>query len=310
MELGLKKDIAVVTGVAGFIGSRLAERLLSEGFVVVGVDDLSGGAISNIPDGVEFIVGDLTCGATISKLPRSPKVIMHLAGQSSGEISFDDPSSDLRKNVVSTLNLIRYGLDEHVEKFIYASSMSVYGDQHSGRVAENSVSVPISCYGVGKLASENYLRIYSSRLPFVCLRMFNVYGPGQDLANLRQGMVSIFVAQALESGHIQVKGSLDRFRDFVFIDDVVDAWVRGAFCPGVKNEIINVGTGIKTSVSELLSAINLFIPNMSYEVVCETPGDQFGIYADMTKAQSLLNFSAHTRLSVGLEKFIASIDFG
>ena len=115
----------LITGVAGFIGSNLARKFLKEGFKVVGVDDLSGGNIDNVPVDVDLIQGDLSLEATIDFLPGDCKKILHLAGQSSGEISFDDPIADLKKNTVSTLNLIRYGMENSIERLVYASSMSV-----------------------------------------------------------------------------------------------------------------------------------------------------------------------------------------
>ena len=159
---------------------------------------------------------------------------------------------DLKKNTVSTLNLIRYGMENSIERLVYASSMSVYGAVQDEPVDENHSCLPLSCYGIGKLAAENYLRVHLKKLPFVSLRMFNVYGPGQDLSNLRQGMVSIYLAQALENGKIEVKGSTERFRDFIFIDDVVEIWFKAATFPSALMQNFNVGTGIKTTVKDIL----------------------------------------------------------
>ena len=203
----------LVTGVAGFIGSHVASKFAHAGYSVVGVDDLSSGHIQNIPKNVEFIKGDLSNSTFISKLPKDCTHILHLAGQSSGEISFDDPIGDLYKNTASTINLIKFGIQNYCEKIIYASSMSVYGEVDNRAINELHECSPLSCYGVSKLASERYLNVYRHQIPFVCMRMFNVYGPGQDLINLRQGMVSIFLAQALSRGHINVNGSIKRFRD-------------------------------------------------------------------------------------------------
>ena len=138
---------ALITGVGGFIGSHVARRFLREGYQVVGVDDLSGGSRDNVPDGVEFVHGDLAQAATMARLPRGCRTILHLAGQSSGEISFDDPVADLRKNTVSTLNLIRYGIENQVERCVYASSMSLCDILHIRSLsydsgARNCKSVP------------------------------------------------------------------------------------------------------------------------------------------------------------------------
>ena len=294
----------LITGVAGFIGSHIASRFIREGYAVVGVDDLSNGHIDNIPVGLEFIHGDLSQDSTINKIPSDCQKILHLAGQSSGEISFDDPVEDLKKNTISTLNLIRYGIANHVERMVYASSMSVYGEVQSEPIAESHVCRPLSCYGVGKLAAERYLHVYGSKLPFVSMRMFNVYGPGQDMSNLRQGMVSIYLAQALVKSRIEVKGSVDRFRDFIFIDDVVEAWFRAAISPSARGQTLNIGTGVKTTVRALLELVCELVPGSSYFIQGATPGDQNGIFADTTNTKACLELNSFTPLDIGMRKFV------
>jgi len=296
----------LITGVGGFIGSHVARRFLAEGYSVVGVDDLSGGKRENIPDGVKFIQGDLKDPATIECLPTDCRQILHLAGQSSGEISFDDPVADLKMNVISTLRLIDYGIQIRAERIIYASSMSVYGAVPDAPTTESHHPKPLSCYGVGKLSSENYLRIYQNKLPFVAMRMFNVYGPGQDLRNLRQGMVSIYLAQAMVSGRIEVKGGLERFRDFIFIDDVVEAWYRASTRREALNNAINIGTGIRTSISELLKYIHDLLPNSTSFISSSTMGDQSGIYSNTDAMRRLLGFEATIRLDRGLQIFLTA----
>lgn len=300
---GLEMERILITGVGGFIGSHVAHRFLQEGYAVVGVDDLSSGNAENVPPGVDFIEGDLARRTTIGKIPPDCRKILHLAGQSSGEISFDDPVADLEKNTVSTLNLIQYGIEHSVERFLYASSMSVYGAVDDAPVGESRTCRPLSCYGVGKYASEGYLRVYLSKLPAVILRMFNVYGPGQDLSNLRQGMVSIFLAQALTTGRIEVKGSIERFRDIIYIGDVVEAWFRAATLDGARGRTLNIGTGIKTTVGELLQRICNLVPGSSYYIHGGTPGDQSGIYADVTALKDVLGIDTFTMLDAGLAQF-------
>jgi len=294
----------LVSGVAGFIGSQVARRFRDEGCAVIGVDDLSGGNIANVPADIEFVQLDLSGSDVARRLPRGCRKILHLAGQSSGEISFDDPVADLHKNTVSTLNLIRYGLENRAERIVYASSMSVYGAVEDGPIAEGRVCAPLSCYGVGKLAAEGYLRVYSPQLPAVTLRMFNVYGPGQDMRNLRQGIVSIFLAQALASSSSEVKGSLDRFRDFIYIDDVVEAWWRAATYPAAAGQTLNVGTGNRTTVATLLQRICALVPGASYFVRGATPGDQSGIYADTRRLTECLGLERFIELDAGLRKFV------
>ena len=293
----------VVTGVAGFIGSRVAARMAAEGFEVVGVDDLSSGKQSNVPSSIDFIQGNLADTQTISKLPKSAELVLHLAGQSSGEMSFDDPVADLEKNTISTLNLIRYGIAVNASKLVYASSMSVYGNVPDAPISEDEHVAPLSCYGVGKLAAEKYLNVFCKQLPSVSLRMFNVYGPGQDMTNLRQGMVSIYLAQALRSKHIVVKGSLDRFRDFIYIDDVVDAWFRVATLEDIGSNTINIAAGARTTVAQVLEAVQSHVAGTTVEVTDSTPGDQNGIYADTTRMRSLLGMSDLVKLADGIKRF-------
>ena len=294
----------LITGVGGFIASQIAKRFISEGYQVIGVDDFSGGKRENVPAGVDLIEGDLADQGTIDKLPTSCSIILHLAGQSSGEMSFDDPIVDLRKNSISTLNLIKYGIENGVKKLVFASSVSIYSSVGDRQLTEKDVSDPSSCYGVSKLAAEGYLRIYSKQLPYVNMRMFNVYGPGQDLDNLRQGMVSIYLSQAVRAGNIHVKGSLERFRDYIFIDDVVEAWFRASTFKNVKNINLNIGTGIRTSVKQLLDIIECELPQTKWYVEGNTLGDQFGHYSNNDLLKEVLQMSEFTQLAEGMKKFV------
>ena len=295
----------LITGVAGFIGSHIARRFINEGFNVIGVDNLSNGKIENIPEQVKFFNIDLTDYSSISKIPFNFDLILHLAGQSSGELSYHNPIEDLNKNTISTLNLINYGIENKISRFLYASSMSVYGDVSCSNkgVSEEYSLEPKSCYGIGKLASEKYLNVYKNQLPFVSLRMFNVYGPGQDMENMKQGMVSIYLSQAIKYGSISVKGSLSRFRDFIFIDDVVEAWYRASFEKNAINQAINLGTGKKTKVSEILEVIKDITKIDQIKLEEGTPCDQLGIYSDNTKLSNILNFSPKVNLNEGLNMF-------
>ena len=294
----------LVTGVGGFIGSAVARRLLAEGYRVVGVDDFSAGKRKNVPAGVDLVEADLAAPQTNSRLPQKVHAVLHLAGQSSGEISFDDPIGDLEKNTVSTLQIIDYAKSADAQRLLFASSMSVYGHAVDRPVSEDAVLRPLSCYGVGKAAAEGYLQVFAQRVPFVALRMFNVYGPGQDMQNLRQGMVSIYLAQALAKQHVVVKGDPQRYRDFVYIDDVVEAWVRALHVVGVPNAAINIGSGVRTEVGELLSLIQQLIPGTTVEFAEGTPGDQVGIYADTSLMRTAFGSWNFVQLRDGITRFI------
>ena len=297
----------LVTGSAGFIGSALARKLVSDGHNVVSIDNLSTGFRKSIPKGVDFIEGDCQDESIIKKL-NSYKfdAIFHIAGQSSGEISYEYPIYDLQSNTQSTLLLLEYALKTKCKKFIYASTMSVYGEQPDIPVVEEVSASPKSFYAVGKLASEYYLEIYSKyNIDIVALRLFNAYGPGQNMENLKQGMISIFLSQAISNKHILVKGSPERYRDFVFIDDIINSFTIfiGANKPGYQ--CYNVSTGVRTTVHDLVQKILAYLP---YEVTIKysdpTPGDQFGIYGDSSKIQKEMGWTHQTNLDDGLKKMI------
>ena len=297
----------LVTGAAGFIGAAIAKKLIEENNDVWTIDNLTTGHINNLPDGIKFIEGNCQDDKSIDQLINTKfNAIIHFAGQSSGEISFDDPVYDLRTNCESTLKLIQYGLSNGCSRFIYASSMSVYGEVPDIPISEKNECNPLSFYGVGKLASEHYLRIYQSKgLQPTSLRIFNVYGPGQNLLNLRQGMVSIFMAQLLRNKKIIVKGSPDRFRDFIYINDVVRITLKLLKNNKGIGKIYNVGTGVKTNVQELLDKlVNIYDKSIKIEFAEPTPGDQQGITADIKSLRSDYKLEELVKIDEGLKNMM------
>jgi UDP-glucose 4-epimerase len=293
----------LVTGAAGFIGSALAKNLVAAGNEVFTIDNLATGYRSNIPEGVHFIEGNVHDKAIIDQLENIKlDAIFHIAGQSSGEISFENPVYDLQTNTQSTLLLLDYSRKSGCTKFIYASTMSVYGDQDILPVKEEFSPNPKSFYAVGKLASENYLKIFSEfGINCTAIRLFNVYGPGQNMDNLKQGMISIFLAQALNEAKITVKGSTERFRDFVYIDDVVNAFVKALECKD-GYQVVNIASGVKTTVAQVLESIeNEFENKLEIAIQGGTQGDQFGIYADTTKARLVLNWEPKMNFREGTQ---------
>ena len=299
----------LVTGVAGFIGAAVAKALLEQGHSVVGVDNLSTGYMENIPAGTDFYEADCQDADLYARrLPKVPyAAIFHIAGQSSGEISFDDPVYDLRTNGESTLHLLKFALAQGCTRFIYASTMSVYGVKPDEPVKEDSEPKPQSFYGVGKLASEHYLRLYEQYgVRSTALRLFNVYGPGQNMANLRQGMVSIFMAMMLADNKVHVKGSPDRYRDFVYIDDVVRAFLLCLDSPESAGRVINIGGSGRKTVGELLEAMAALHqpghgrPDIRFSG--STPGDLMGIAADGGLAEKVLGYKPAVSFADGLAR--------
>lgn len=298
----------LVTGAAGFIGGAVAKKLVNQGHRVVTIDNLTTGSVDFIPKGVEFIEGNCFDEKIIAKLRNYQfEAIFHIAGQSSGEISFDNPVYDLQTNAQSTLMLLDYARTYGCSKMIYASTMSVYGDQPDFPIDESYLPKPKSFYGVGKLASEHYLRIYSANygLATSALRLFNVYGPGQNLKNMRQGMASIFITQALTDKKILVKGDKRRFRDFIYIDDVVDAFLAVEKRVEIDFECFNVCKHNKIHVEEVVEQIN---KNLKKPVAVafkgSTPGDQFGIVGDNKKLMSYLDWKPQVGFGKGMKKMV------
>lgn len=298
----------LVTGVAGFIGAEVAKYLLSNGNKVIGLDNLSTGYIEHVPNGVEFYEIGVHEPKVIDILKKYHfEMIFHIAGQSGGELSYADPVYDLQANTQSTLLLLRYAVENNCKKFIYASTVSVYGDYIKENITEDMLIKPKSFYGVGKAASESYLRIYAEQfgLDTIALRLFNVYGPGQNLKNLQQGIVSIFLSQALNNKHIHIKGSKDRFRDIIHIDDVVNAFIT------VMNEkfkgynFYNVCTGKKTLVGDLIKIIRQNLPfDVSYKYEGSTPGDVFGYTGSPNKLINQSNWMPKIDLDYGIKEMI------
>ncbi len=304
----------LVTGGAGFIGSSIAKRLIEEGNKVYIIDNLKTGYLDNVPEGTIFINGDFSQDEVIDRLEnRKFDAIFHIGGQSSGEISFEEPEYDLNTNTLSTLKLLKYCVKIGCKRFIYASTMSVYGeDGVKEKFSEDDATNPKSFYAVGKLASEKYMDIFHREfgIDFVSLRYFNVYGVGQNLENLKQGMVSIYLKQFFDNRFkkVEVKGSLDRFRDLIYIDDIIDITVTSAHDTRFHNQIINIGTGVKTTVRDILELIKLYTDSKKEIIVTNgTKGDQFGIYADNSKLKSLYKKEL-TPFNIGLKKMIDWIE--
>jgi UDP-glucose 4-epimerase len=302
----------LVTGGAGFIGSNLTQSLLKGNHEVVVIDNLSKGKQSNVPKKVKFYDFDL------AKFPKyliddrqSFDCVFHLAGQSSGERSVLNPIKDLQSNLQSTHTIIRLVKELNVPKLIFASSMAVYGDQNKLPATETMHPNPLTPYGIHKLASEQLLKIAAKDLSISIsvLRLFNVYGPGQDLLDKRQGMLSIYLSYLLENKPILVRGSLDRVRDFVYIDDVIDAMqkVSQEKCPGF--EVLNICTGVGTKIIDLIEKLCKHTKNINHEVNSSTttPGDQFKIYGSPSKIQQKYGWKHNFDLDKGIRKTLEKL---
>jgi len=300
----------LITGGAGFIGSNLAKRLIAEDHNVFIIDNLRTGYRENVPQDATFIEGDAANRALLDKLSEAElDVIFHFSGQSSGEISFDDPLRDLSDNVASTLAICDFMIKNNIKKVMYASSVVLYGNTNNFPSREEDMDCEKikSFYGISKLASENYLRLYHEYYGInpICLRFFTIYGPGQNMANLRQGMASIFLELIMRGENpIRVMGSLERFRDLMHIDDLIEICVRlmNKDLPGYH--IFNVGTGNKTTAKDIIK-YELEALGKKADVIEEgnTAGDFFGAQADINKLIETIDYRPRISSEKGIKSF-------
>jgi UDP-glucose 4-epimerase len=298
---------ALVTGGAGFIGAHLCRRLLGEGWSVHAVDNLSSGHARNLQEGAGFKWLDLTDEDAALELPKDGvDVVFHLASHVGQELSFERPLFDLKANAFSTMILLKWCLEKKVRQLVFASSMNVYGDPPQLPVTEETPVQPPSPYAVGKIASEYLCKVYQAfGVNTTSLRLFNVYGPLQDMRNMKQGMVSIFMSYVARNEPILVRGSKDRFRDFICVHDVVDAFMR---CVDERayGKIYNVATGKKTHVWELLHGIVEAYGHdpQKYPITYgePTPRDQFGVFGDSSLLQRDLGWKPAVGLREGLRE--------
>lgn len=303
------KGTVLVTGGAGFIGSAMARRLLSEGYKVVIIDNLLTGSKANIPDGAEFLNMDLGDKNSYEKMQGlSCDAVFHLAGQSSGEASFNDPLYDLRSHVMSTFFLLEWCRKKNIKRFLYASSMAVYGDPDRLPVREDDPKKPKTFYAAAKLSAEAYINLYQTLgVNTTIFRLFSVYGPGQNLENKLQGIVSIYLSYMLENVPVNVRGSKDRFRDLVYISDVVDAWMAVFKGPNSYGKTYNVASGKKTRVEDLVMALKSAFGDKDYPVEYSrtgTPGDQFGMLGDIKRIKKDLGWSPKVALKDGIKNMV------
>ena len=295
----------LITGGAGFIGSALAYRLKKnhEVHLLDREDNFKKKPFLGVfPEHYADVRQHLL-------LDQEFDFIFHLAAQTSGRISQEEPYLDLDTNIKGTFNICNYARYCKAKKIIYISSMAVYGEQQ-GPLEEERPLIPVSNYGASKASGELFVKMYEQfGIKNTIFRPFNVYGPGQDMTNLKQGMASIFMAQSILGDQIKVTGSLDRYRDFIYIDDVVEALVLGIE-PRSDGEIYNVGCGAKTTVRELVDLILKVNekPSSSFTVTEENSheGDQFGSISDNSKLKNL-GWEDSIQLEEGLNKMYESV---
>jgi UDP-glucose 4-epimerase len=305
---------ALVTGGAGFIGSHLVDRLLDEGWAVDVIDDLSTGSLGNLgparaahPGRVKFHRQDLR-DATLDQVvaKSSPDVVFHLAAQADVRVSVADPVRDAEINLIGTLRLCEAARAAGATKVVFAGSGgTLYGVPEKLPVPEDHPRKPIAPYGLSKQAAGLYLDYYREQRGFdtTILALANVYGPRQDTAGMGEaGVVSIFARQLLAGKACTIFGDGEQTRDFVYVDDVVDAFVRAAASDtGVG--LGNVGTGVETSVNDLHAAMLKVTKKRVKAVYAPArPGELPRSALDPSYLKSALGWAASMPLEEGLRR--------
>jgi len=303
---------ALVTGVAGFIGSHLAEELLSSGVEVTGIDSftdyydirLKQKNLDNLTQraGFDFVAASIN-DTDLDALLDGVNFVFHLAAQAGVRASWGTQFEDyIDSNIRATQRLCEAAKQKPIEKFVYASSSSVYGETTELPMREEGTVRPVSPYGVTKLDAENLCLLYRKNygLPAVCLRFFTVYGPRQrpDMAIHR------FLKGAMTGAPLEIYGNGEQTRDFTFVSDIVAANVLAMRYEGAET-VFNVGGGSRVSVNQVLDLVGRHCrPDTEFEIrYRETErGDVGHTYADTSRARTELGFEPRTTLAEGIEK--------
>jgi UDP-glucose 4-epimerase len=301
---------ALVTGGAGFIGSTLVDRLLAEGHAVDALDDLSTGSLGNLVDARSNPDHDFTfqrldvrseqVGAVMAR--RQPEVVFHLAAQADVRVSVAKPVFDAEVNILGTLQVLEGARRAGARKVVFASSGgTIYGDVDPSDLParETLPQRPLSPYGVAKKTAGDYLAAYRElhQLEFTALALANVYGPRQD-PHGEAGVVAIFAGRLLAGERCKIFGDGEQTRDFVFVDDVVDAFVRAA--ERGDGLLMNIGTGTETSVNQLYGAMAKAAGvGEPAEYVPERPGELRRSSLDPGRAMIHLGWKPWTAMDVG-----------
>ena len=295
----------LVTGGAGFLGAALANRLVAEGHQVRVVDDLSAGDPARLDERVLFTRGSVLDRPKLWTLLQDVDCVYHLAARVLVSESILYPREYNEVNVGGTVSVMEAMRDAGVRRVILASSGAIYGEQAHQPVREDQPPNPQSPYAVSKLAAEHYVRTIGALwgIETVILRIFNAYGPGQNLPPSHPPVVPRFLQQALRGGTLVIFGGGGQTRDFVYVDDVVEALVAAATAADVDRRIINVGSGQETSINELAELVAEVV-GREVEVL-HSPAESGGVSrlcADIGLARRLLGYRPRVGLEEGLRR--------
>ena len=248
----------LVTGAAGFIGAAVCNRLVALGHFVRALDDLSAGVPERLNPDVVFHRGDVRDVPKLWTLLQDIECVVHLAAKVSVPESINFPRDYNDVNVGGTVALMEaIRVSGQVKRIVFASSGAVYGEQREQPIDETAIPQPKSPYAVSKLAAEHYIGTLGAltEIETVILRIFNAYGPGQVIPPSNAPVVPLFLRQAMRGGSLVLHGHGEQSRDFVYIDDVVEAMVQACLVKSQDKAIVNVGSGQETTISELVTRI-------------------------------------------------------
>ncbi|MYC29909.1 MAG: NAD-dependent epimerase/dehydratase family protein [Chloroflexi bacterium] len=296
----------LVTGGAGFIGSHLVDRLLNEGYQVSIIDELTTGKLSNLSPAATFYHSDISEAAVDEIFGREqPDIVFHLAARVSVTYSTRNPVDTAEVNVVGTLRLLEAARRMGLEKFIFSSTGgAIYGIPDDNPCSEETPVVPVSPYGLSKYLAEKYIELFHRlyRVNFTNLRYGNVYGPRQD-PDGEAGVISIFTQAMLEGRQPRIFGDGTQERDFVYVDDVVEANIK-AIERG-NNRTFNIGTGQGTSVNDLFEILRELTGfPLEAEHRPRRPGEVQRIFLECSQARTHLDWSPAVGLAEGLRKTV------
>jgi UDP-glucose 4-epimerase len=293
----------MITGAAGFLGSNLANYLVREGHQVRGLDDLSAGNPEALSSDVLFTRGDVNDRPKLWTLLQDVDCVYHLAARVAVPESVLYPREYNATNVGGTVSLMEAMRDVGVRRVVFVSSGAVYGDQGEQPLDERARPFPRSPYAVSKLAAEYYVRTIGDLwgIDTISLRVFNAYGPGQHLPPSHPPVIPNFLRQAIGGGTLVMYGDGSQTRDYVFVDDVVNAMIAASTAPKVDNLVINIGSGKETSLKDLVRLI-MEATGMKTEVILNPHNDPgvSRMCADLTLARRMLGYNPHFSLSEGL----------
>jgi len=300
----------LVTGGAGFIGSNICRKLVSQGCFVRVVDNLLTGKKSNLAsilDKIDFLEADMGDPKVVRSVMKDIDIVLHQGALPSVPRSVDDPAATHRHCVDATFTLLLAARDARIKRFVYASSSSAYGDTPTLPKVETMLPSPLSPYAVAKLVGEYYCSVFSGvfGLQTISLRYFNVFGPHQDPTSQYAAAIPAFVTAILKDKPPTIYGDGQQSRDFTYVDNVVDANLLAARAKKTAGEVINIACGQAITVNEIIDMINEILGKKVKPVyTASRPGDVKHSLADITLAKELIAFKPKISFRQGLEKSI------